>query len=324
MSDPMADIVAAALMWIDELEEPTLVAVVTSEGSTPGTPGAVMIVGRDRTVGTVGGGSVEHDMIRRAREGHTGVLRWDHADPDSDSLCSGVQTMILRRLSSIDTPGLRAALESTIHDGCGVLRVSPRLVTFEEGVVEPPALHGSPDDWTAVLPVGLVDTLYLAGGGHVSLAVSRVVSTLPFRIVVLDNRRGLPTMDTNTWAHQRLVLPWSSIANAVEPGPHSWVIIMTAAHAHDREVLERLLPLELRYLGMLGSRHKVGAVFRALVEAGADRDRLASVRAPVGLDIGSHTPAEIAIAIAGELVRERNRPRPAVTAGPATAPAPPR
>ncbi len=324
MSDPMADILAAALMWLDELETPTLVAVVTSEGSTPGTPGAIMIVGRDRTLGTVGGGSVEHDVIRRAREGHTGVLRWDHAEPESDSLCSGVQTMILRRLSSIDTPGLGAALESTICDGCGVLRVSPRIVGFEDGVVEPPALHGPPDDWTAVLPVGLSDTLYLAGGGHVSLAVSRVVATLPFRIVVLDDRDDLPTMDANRWAHERRVISWSDVATHIEPGPRSWAIVMTAAHSRDRDVLSRLLPIELRYLGMLGSRHKVRELFDSLLADGVDAAHLARVRAPVGLDIGSHTPAEIAISIAGELVRERNRPREAVTPGPPTAPAPPR
>lgn len=323
MSNPVPDILASALMWLDELDTPTLVAVVASEGSTPGTPGAVMLVGRDRTVGTVGGGSVEHDVIRRAREGHTGVLRWDHAEPDSDSLCSGVQTMILRRLTSGDEPGLVSALESTAGDEWGVLRVSPFAVSFDENVIEPTALHGTADDWIAVLPVGLADTLYLAGGGHVSLAVSRVVSTLPFRIVVLDDREGLPTLEANRWAHERRVIQWSQVASEIEPGARSWAIIMTAAHAHDREVLEQLLPLELRYLGMLGSRHKVGAVFRALTEAGADRDRLATIRAPVGLDIGSHTPAEIAISIAAELVRERNTRDADLRRPSGRAPAPP-
>ena len=322
MSDPLTVVLPKTLEWLDAGDTPTLVAVVASHGSTPGTPGAVMVVGRDGTVGTVGGGAVEHDVIGRTRSGETGLVRWDHADAANDSLCSGVQTMVLRRLTSEDREVLGRMAELIGRGGHGALALSPGTLRFREGESAPTSLEDRPDDWTAQVPIGLADTLYLAGGGHVSLAVSRVVATLPFRIIVLDDREGLATMAANRWAHDRRVIRWPEVASHVDPGPRSWAIVMTAAHAHDREVLARLLPLDLRYLGMLGSRHKVGAVLRALSEAGVDRDRLETVRAPVGLDIGSHTPAEIAISIAAELVRERSARDADVTRRAGRAPGP--
>jgi len=322
MSDPLTVVIPRTLQWLEVGDTPTLVAVVASEGSTPGTPGAVMLVGRDGTVGTVGGGSVEHDVIGRARAGDVGLVRWDHTDPESDSLCSGVQTMVLRRLATHDREVLASVVEATSRGGHGMLELARDGLRFEADRTGSVTITGDSEDWVARIPVGLADTLYLAGGGHVSLAVSRVVSTLPFRIVVLDDREGLPTMAANRWAHERRVIRWSEVAAHVQPGPRSWAIVMTAAHAHDRDVLERLLPLELRYLGMLGSRHKVGAVFRALASQGVDAERLASVRAPVGLDIGSHTPAEIAISIAAELVRDRHARDADVTSSADRAPVP--
>jgi xanthine dehydrogenase accessory factor len=283
-----------------------------------------MVVGRDGTVGTVGGGSVEHDIIGRTRSGDTGLVRWDHADPANDSLCSGVQTMVLRRLTPDDREVLGRVAEVIGRGGYGSLGLSPGALQFREGECTPTSVEDGPHDWTAQVPTGLADTLYLAGGGHVSLAVSRVVATLPFRIIVLDDREGLATMAANRWAHDRRVIRWRDVASAIEPGMRSWAIVMTAAHSRDRQVLSRLLPLELRYLGMLGSRHKVREVFDALTADGADPARLQRVRAPVGLDIGSHTPAEIAVAIAGELVRERNRPTSGITTPPAPAPPQPR
>ena len=312
MADPVTDVLSRALAWIDAGDTPTLAAVVASHGSTPGTPGAVAPPEGDLL--TIGGGAVEHDVIGRARSGETGLLHWDHADAINDSLCSGMQTMVLRRLAATDGATLRTIAEIVHGGGHGVLHVSLADLTFEPDETAPPSVDGDSTAWMATLPVGVVDTLYLAGGGHVSLAVSRVVSTLPFRIIVLDDREGLATMEANRWAHERRIIRWRDVADEIEAGPRSWAIVMTAAHSRDREVVSGLLPLELRYLGMLGSRHKVRSVFEALTADGADPARLATVHAPVGLDLGSHTPAEIAVSIAAELVRERNRSRGTLTA----------
>jgi xanthine dehydrogenase accessory factor len=308
MSDERIHPLQHALTWLEARKPVLLSAVATSRGSTPGTPGALMVVTDDATAGTVGGGGVEHHIIRHSRDGERGIVEWDHADTANDSLCSGHQTMVVVELTDGDRSALESALERLDRNGCGTLEIGPRGLVFDGGEARPASLvRESAAAWRADIPVGLTETLYLAGGGHVALAVSRVMATLPFRIVVLDNRPQLATLEVNRWAHDRRIVDWATVDREVVPGEHSWVVIMTHGHRHDAEVLERLLPLDLRFLGMLGSKAKVAAVRAKLLAGGADPDRLAAVHAPVGLPIASHTPPEIAVSIAAQLVGERNR-----------------
>ncbi len=93
----------------------------------------------------------------------------------------------------------------------------------------------------------------------------------------------------------------------VTEGERSWVVVMTYGHANDAAVLRRLLPLELRYLGLLGSTAKVGQMFAGFRADGINQELLDRVSAPIGVSIGSHTPEEIAISIAAEIIEIRNR-----------------
>ena len=117
-------------------------------------------------------------------------------------------------------------------------------------------------------PLGLLETLTIIGGGHVSLAFSKVMATLPFRIRLLDNRPDLPTMDTNVWVHERGIVDYDSVADHVPDGTRSWVVIMTYGHVHDRQVLEKLLGRQYAYLGVLGSKAKMRTMFADMVAKG--------------------------------------------------------
>jgi xanthine dehydrogenase accessory factor len=90
-------------------------------------------------------------------------------------------------------------------------------------------------------------------------------------------------------------------------GPRTYIVLVTRAHRYDFDCLKQLIELEAepRYIGMIGSRRRVRAAFHALLEAGIPRERLARVRAPLGLDIGAETPEEIAVSIAAELIAVR-------------------
>ena len=133
------------------------------------------------------------------------------------------------------------------------------------------------------------------------------MATLPFRIVLLDNRENLPTMAANRWAHEQQVVDFNHIGDHIVEGPRSWVVIVTFGHAHDRKVLEGLLGREFAYLGLMGSKNKVRQMYAAMVADGMEESAVAHVRAPVGMAIASHTPEEIAISIAAEIIAHRNR-----------------
>ncbi|MCP4902975.1 MAG: XdhC/CoxF family protein, partial [bacterium] len=85
-----------------------------------------------------------------------------------------------------------------------------------------------------------------------------------------------------------------------------YVAIMTHGHGHDLEVLAALIDTDLRYLALLGSRAKVAKLTATLRERGVPADLIKRVKAPAGLPIHSHTPAEIAISIAAEIVKLRD------------------
>ena len=97
------------------------------------------------------------------------------------------------------------------------------------------------------------------------------------------------------------------IGSIVEEGDRSWVVIMTFGHAHDRQVLEGLLDRDFAYLGLMGSKNKVRQMYAAMVADGISESALADVTSPVGMSIGSHTPEEIAISIAAEIISLQNR-----------------
>ena len=177
---------------------------------------------------------------------------------------------------------------------------------FEGGVSRTRVFEASDDRWSFTEPIGLLDTLTIVGGGHVALALSRLMSTLPFRIVVLDNRDELETMAENGFAHEKRVIDYDRVAEYVPVGDRSWVVVMTFGHQHDRKVVENLLNHDVRYLGLMGSASKVKRLFADMEAKGANPEALSRVRAPIGMAIGSHTPEEIAISVAGEIIGIRN------------------
>ncbi len=300
-----------ALDAVERGEPAVLVVVVTAEGSVPGTSGATMLVLPHRAVGTVGGGIAEARMIERARTRPPVTVELVDFRHTEESLCSGTQTLALAPLGPADAATLGGFVRRLAARGTARLELSPAGLAPATEAEPLESFRRRASGWRYEQVLGLRDVLTLIGGGHVSLAVSRVAATLPYRIVVLDDRPDLPTLDANRWAHERLVIGYDQVAAHIPEGEHSWAVIMTHGHGADRQVLERLVGLDLRFLGLLGSRAKVAAILTNLAAAGIDRERLARVRAPVGLAIGSHTPAEIAVSITAELIRERNQgPQP--------------
>jgi len=284
----------------------SLVVVVDAQGSVPGKTGAMVVVTHADAVGTIGGGVAEHRLVEMARA-HTGdpvLQRFDHTR-DEGSLCSGTQTFAIVSLGGA-TDTVSHICTTLQRGGFGALGLSEAGVTFSTTEVGADGLVVTDQGWQYCQTLGTVDTLTVIGGGHVSLALSQVMRSLPFRIVVLDNRAELPTMSSNTFAHEVRTVSYEDLARQVPQGEHSYVVIMTYGHREDQTVLEQLIAGRHRYLGMMGSRHKVSQIFANLEAKGVAPARLEQVHAPVGIAIGSQTPAEIAISIAAEIVEVRN------------------
>jgi xanthine dehydrogenase accessory factor len=153
--------------------------------------------------------------------------------------------------------------------------------------------------------VGKLPTLVLVGGGHVNLAVARAAAHLDFSIEVVESRREFAGSDRFPMARSILsgADTISAVQSAVVDGDTA-VVIATASE--DLEVLRSVLKTPAGYIGFLGSKRKVSKLIRNLQEEGVSRRDLARVHAPIGLDIGAETPAEIAVSILGEILAFRS------------------
>jgi xanthine dehydrogenase accessory factor len=300
-----------ALAAIRENRKAVLVFVVDHSGSVPGITGTHVVVTEDEFSGTIGGGEAEWQLLERAcaHKGEGETYRFRHTPDAGGTLCSGTQDFAIISLSKKNEKAVQSIVDALDNHRAGTLRLAADGPEFELGATHPHVFTSNSESWTYAGPIGLQDTLHIIGGGHVGLALSRVMTTLPFRIVVLDNREDLPTMSANRWAHERQVVNYGEIAAHVADGPNSWAVIMTFGHAHDREVLEGLLEKDLAYLGLMGSKAKVRQMFASMVEDGTSKVMLDRVAAPMGIPIGSHTPEEIAVSVAAEIIGVRNRGR---------------
>ena len=92
-------------------------------------------------------------------------------------------------------------------------------------------------------------------------------------------------------------------------GDNSYVAIVTRGHEFDRDVLRWAVGTPARYVGMIGSRRKILMNYESVAAEGVPPSAFDRVHAPIGLDVGAVTAAEIGIAVAAELIQERRRHR---------------
>jgi xanthine dehydrogenase accessory factor len=137
-----------------------------------------------------------------------------------------------------------------------------------------------------------VPVLLIVGGGHLGRPLAEMARIVGFHVQVVDvhpERATVPHLDPAS------ITPWTS------------VVLITGGHASDEQALRLVLDTPAAYVGMIGSRRKVRTLFDNLRAGGASEEQLARVRAPIGLDLGGRSPAEIALAILAEIVQVRYR-----------------
>ncbi len=298
-----------------------LLTVVDRQGSSPGKTGFKMAVASDGSfTGSIGGGVMERRLSEQAKrllkqkESLSPFLVFQDHDPEavqnrSGMICSGGQTIAFTPLSQQDLPAVTALVSALEKERKGIFTLSEKGFAFQEnGVLGKPAESRivSENQWEYREQAGMPDTLYIFGGGHVGLALSKVFSNLNFKVVLFDNREGLNTFEENRFATEKQVVDYRRVAGLVPEGFNVYVVIVTFAHKSDEQVLEQMLPKKIKYLGLMGSDKKIETIFGNLKAKGIDEKLFSKVHAPIGLPVNSETPAEIAISIAAEIIAVKN------------------
>jgi xanthine dehydrogenase accessory factor len=223
---------------------------------------------------------------------------------------AGARMAVLPDGSIVGTVGGGILEKRVIEDALEVLRENaPRLVRYEltQGQQGIGAECGGRCE-VFLEPVGSAPHLLVLGAGHVGLALAALGRDAGFKVTVVDDRREFA--DRATRPGVTVVIKSTddpSLRDLVTD--QTAVAVVTRSHKLDRESLRNLVGTNALYIGMIGSRAKVEKEMGLLRDEGVDPDALGRVHAPIGLDIGAETPAEIALSILAEVTAVRRTGR---------------
>lgn len=314
---------------VENGEKAVLCTLMASSGSSPRGAGARMAVFEDGSAyGTVGGGQVEYIASKEALEVlKTGKTYLRHFGLSLDQvasigmICGGNVDVYYQLIGKAELPVLYEMREALTKDENSwiYMKIAEgnvkefRIVRQNEA--SDPELFASKAVFKAGEPVIYTDPLvrsgrtYIFGGGHVGQALVPVLASVGFKVCLFDSRDYLATPENFPAAEEVICGDYNHIDEKVNITENDFVVIMSPGHKSDFDLLKQVLKKKTRYVGCIGSRAKVAKTQEMLREAGIPEEVIQSVHSPIGLRIRAETPAEIAISIAGEMIKCRAETR---------------
>jgi xanthine dehydrogenase accessory factor len=154
-------------------------------------------------------------------------------------------------------------------------------------------------------PIFSEPTVYIFGGGHISEQLAPLVKKVHFKVVVIDDREMFANRSRFPEADEVVVSEFEKCFDQLNIDDSSYIVIVTRGHLYDGFVLEQAVKTNARYIGMIGSKKKIRTLYQNLMEKGMAKETIDRVHAPIGIDINSETPEEIAVSIVAELIKVR-------------------
>lgn len=320
------------MFWNDLVDhlrggEPAFLALVAHNTiHSPGTRGAKMFVRPDGSIaGTIGGGGMEADVIDEGLEAlaagaytprHETLVHRRTADDEkgreSGLICAGKQTHVYHLCDpDRDREVLEAVVERKRADEPGLLVLDEEgLRLGEEETIDretpPVRLVEQDDDWRYEEQIIDWKRAAVVGGGHVGAAVCRQLHLLGYTVENFDTRSDVFTFRDNEWAdHKHVVDDYVECGDLVRFPQLTHAIVVTSDQPSDVRALLGLADEPFPYVGAMGSPAKLYKIREDLLEEGVSEEFFDAWYAPIGLEMTSDKPAEIAVSIASELLRER-------------------
>lgn len=296
-----------------------LLYVLESKGSSPGRQGFMMVVNaKGYMTGSLGGGIMEHKFVEvaKARLAEASVFSTVHPQyhskeatkNQSGMICSGEQTIFMHRVQSSESLVVQQIITSLQHFNNGTLILSPNGIAFsDEPATQNYQLTLNENNFELRALTGHHQKLFIVGGGHCALALSRLMWSMDFYIHLFEDRPQLNTFLDNDYVHQKKTLEsYECLSKEITEGSNHYVVLMTFGYRTDDIALRVLLGKKLAYLGVLGSAKKIEQLYLDYRQEGITQDFLTHIHAPIGMPIKSQTPEEIAVSIAAQIIAVKN------------------
>ncbi|WDH24707.1 XdhC family protein [Pseudomonas chlororaphis] len=307
------NVLRSVLEWRRAGQRVTLYSVVQTWGSAPRPPGAMLALREDgMVIGSVSGGCIEDDLIARL---HDGRLPLD--GPPVQLVTYGVTREEAARFG-LPCGGTLRLTEERVGDPAWVAELLARCEAHEivarelnlssgEVLLKPASKTDvlSCDDTTLRAIYGPRWRLLLIGAGQLSRYVAEMARLLDFEVLICDPRKEF----VYGWEeqHGRFVpgMPDDAVLN-IETDERTAIVALTHDPRLDDMALLTALNSRAFYVGALGSRVNSQKRRENLAQLGLEPQAIERLHGPIGLHIGSHTPAEIALSVMSEIVAIKN------------------
>ena len=291
--------------------------VVDQTKGSPGTTAARMFVTCDGVrYGTIGGGVMEMRVLDEA----ISILnqdplpkprlrqlrhRADSSDQSSGLICGGTQTNLELALSPNQHLELIARIVTSAVSGLGSVRCTSNGLKLSDQSVETVKLKQIDEEWEASLPLLNRRRVAVFGAGHCGVALANAMQRLDYEVTILDSRSDISTTEGLAKSIKLIVTDYEVAAACVDHPNYTVAIVMTHSMDTDLKALLGLIDKGFDWIGLMGSQVKIAHIRQKLILKGYSDLQIAQIVAPVGIDINSDTPEEIAISIAAKILLKR-------------------
>jgi xanthine dehydrogenase accessory factor len=170
--------------------------------------------------------------------------------------------------------------------------------------LEVPEAGGKVEVFFEVLPSP--PKLIVVGAGHIAVPLAKFAKLLDFRVTVLDDRILYVNRERFPDADELLTGDMAETIKRIPITPSTYIVLITRGHKYDEPCLREIIHSPAKYIGMIGSKRRIKACFeRFKNEEKIAEEVIQRVYAPIGLDIATETPEEIALSIMAEIVKVR-------------------
>jgi xanthine dehydrogenase accessory factor len=253
--------------------------------------------------------TLSEELARISEQGGSGVLATIVEVEGNDQVEAGAKCLVVDGKVKANTVADARILQAIVRGSVAILNDEKsklvaieipddgKLQVFFEVMLEPPKL-------------------IVVGAGHIAVPLVQIAKVLDFHVTVIDDRLLYANRERFPAADEVLVGDMAQMLKQMTLTPSCYIVLITRGHKYDEPCLREILHSKAKYIGMIGSKRRIKACFQRF----RDEEKIAEevierVYAPIGLDIATETPPEIALSILAEVIKVRRGGKAASLSG---------
>jgi len=244
--------------------------------------------------------SLSEELVRISEQEAAAVLATVIEVEGNDRVEPGAKCLVRDGKITAETVGDARVVQAILQESGTHLRdEKSKLVSLDI-----PDAGGRLQIFFEVMPAPL--KLIVVGAGHIAVPLAKIAKVVDFHVTVIDDRLLYANRERFPDADEVLVGDMAQMLKEMTITPSCYIVLITRGHKYDEPCLREIIHSQAKYIGMIGSRRRIKACFqRFRDEEKIAEEMIERVYAPIGLDIATETPAEIALSILGEVIKVR-------------------